>query len=83
MPTAEEFKVRERIQGATKHSVILKGDNGEVIYCTNRIFNAIMQDPGLQVRVVTLPAHVSSRMGCSQREYPETKWLEAYLPTRM
>ena len=42
-----------------------------------------MQDPGLQVRVVTLPAHVSSRMGCSQREYPETKWLEAYLPTRM
>lgn len=81
--TVEEFKVRERIHGATKHSVILKGDNGEAIYCANRIFNAIMQDPGLQVRVVTLPAHLTRDTVGLEREYPETKWLEAYLPTRM
>lgn len=81
--TAEEFKVRERIQGATKKSVILKGNNGEQIFCMNRIFNAIMQDPGLQVRVVTLPAHHARCSGCLEKEYPETKWLEAYLPTRM
>jgi hypothetical protein len=74
MTTAREFHIRERIQGATKSSVILKGDNGEKIFVNNKVFNAIMQDQEMPIRVVTLPAH---------GRFLETKWIEAYIPTRI
>lgn len=72
--TAQEFNIRDRVQGASRHAVILKGDNGEQIFVMNRIFNAIMQDQSLQIRIVTIPDH---------ERFKESKWLEAYIPTRM
>jgi len=78
MYTRDSFNIRERIQGATHGSVILKGDDGEVIYCNNKVFNRIMQDPTVQFEIETVPAH-SNGIG---RQYPETKWIAAYIKTR-
>lgn len=78
--TAREFDVKRRLVGATHSSVILRDDNGDPIFCSNRILNYILDDPDLQVRVKVLGQHKSARTG---REYPETKWLEAYIPTRL
>ena len=78
MYTRDTFNVRARIQGATRNSVILKGDNGEAIYCNNKVFNRILQDPDIRFDIETVPAH-SDPMG---RQYPETKWIAAYIKTR-
>ena len=78
--TARDFDVKRRLVGATRMSVILRDDNGDPIFCSNRILNHILDNPDLQVRVRDVPAHQSSRNG---REYPTTKWLEAYIPTRL
>lgn len=78
MYTRDTFNVRARIQGATRNSVILKGNDGEVIYCNNKVFNRILQDPDIRFEIETVPAH-SNGMG---RQYPETKWIAAYIKTR-
>ena len=70
--SAEAFGIRPRIQSMTKNSIVLKGDNGERIFCHRQIFNRIMADPGIQVRVV--PVTMPSGM--------QTYWLEALLPMR-
>lgn len=80
--TRESFNFVDRIEGATRHSVILKGDDGEKIYCHLRIFDAIMKDPGLEFYVQTVPAHQSVGLGCVPRSYEESKWITAYIPTR-
>ena len=78
MYTRDSFNIRERIQGATHGSVILKGNDGEAIYCNNKVFNRIMQDSTVQFEIETVPAH-SSHTG---KQYPETKWIAAYIRTR-
>ena len=78
MYTRDSFNIRERIQGAARGSVILKGDDGEVIYCNNKVFNRIMQDPTVQFEIETVPAHSN----CMGKQYPETKWIAAYIRTR-
>lgn len=78
----ETFRTRERICGAARHSVILKGDNGERIYCSNSLFNKIMQDPTIEFRVVTLQEHESRDRFGNDRWFGESKWIEAFLPSR-
>lgn len=78
MYTRDSFKMRERIQGAARGSIILKGDNGEAIFCNNKVFNRIMQDPNVCFDIETVPAH-SNYMG---KQYPETKWIAVYIKTR-
>jgi len=78
MYTRDTFNVRARIQGATRNSVILKGDNGEAIYCNNKVFNRILQDPDIRFEIETVPAHFN----CMGKQYPETKWIAAYIKTR-
>ena len=79
--TAKEFNVTKRIIGASRHSVIVKGDKeGEKIFVHNRILNAILEDPTLQVRVVDRSEKVNPRTG---RMIQPTKWLEAYIPVSL
>ena len=72
---AHDFHFRERIEGMTRSSVVLKGDNGEKIYCHRGVFNALMANPGIMMRVVVLSADA--------RCHVETLWIEALLPTRV
>ena len=80
--TAEQFNLRERIIGAAKHSLILRGDNGESIFCSNKLFNKLMLDPDLEIRVVTLPEHERRDSFGDFHYYGESKWLEAFIPMR-
>ena len=68
-----------RIIGAGRHSVILQDNNGEVVYCSNKLFNKLLLNPDIQFDVVTVPEHEDTRTG---RFYPTTKWIQAYIPTR-
>lgn len=79
MYTRDSFNIRERIQGATGKSVILKGNDGEAIYCNNKVFNRIMQDPTIVFDIEVVPSHYDNRTG---KSYPETKWIAAYVKTR-
>lgn len=75
----DSFYLRERIVGATRNSIILKGDNGEKIFCHLKIFNKIIQDPSIRFFVQDLPEHKGS-MG---RVYQASKWICAFIPTRI
>ena len=77
--TRDTFNLVGRIEGASNHSIILKGDNGEKIYISNRLFNKIVQNPHIEFVVETLPTHKDERNG---RSYPETMWITAFLPSR-
>ena len=72
--TRDTFNLRDRIEGATRNSIILKGDDGEKIYCSLRVFNEIMNDPRIEFIVDVVPEHGRFR---------ESKWVTAYLPTRL
>ena len=74
----DTFNLRERIQGASRCSITLKGDNGETVYCTNKLFNKIMRDPTIEFFVQDLPSHEDSY----GRKIPGTKWICAFLPSR-
>lgn len=76
----DSFKMKDRIVGASRHSIQLKGDDGEKIFCSNRIFGQIMSNPNIMFDVEIVPGHEDLRSG---RFFPETKWIRAYLPTRM
>jgi hypothetical protein len=78
MMTAKQFNVLGRIEGATRMCVILKGDSGETILCNNRIFNHIIRNPELQVRVKKSEPRFDP---CTMRNFHETNWLEAFIPT--
>ena len=79
MYTRDTFNLKDRIIGATRHSIILKGDDGEPIFCHNRVFGKIMTDPYIQFEVRVLPGHESPRDG---RYFDASKWIVAYLPSR-
>lgn len=79
MYTRDTFHMADRIIGASRHSIQLRGDNGETIFCSNKVFGRIMSHPYVQFDVSTIPAHEDSRTG---RVYPQMKWIVAYLPTR-
>ena len=79
MHNRNSFRLRDRIIGASRHSVQIEGDEGEVIFCSNKAFNAIIKDPDIPFRIVTVPEHEDPRTG---RFYPATKWIEAFIPTR-
>ncbi len=79
MYTRETFHLTDRITGASRHSIRLKGNDGEMIFCHNRVFNKIMSDPSIQFNVVVLPEHTDRATG---RFYPESKWIVAYIPMR-
>lgn len=79
MYTRDSFHMSDRITGACRHSIVLKGDDGEAIFCHNKVFGQIMSDPHIQFDIVTVPCHEDCRTG---RLFPETKWIMAYLPTR-
>lgn len=72
--TRDTFNIRERIEGATRQSIILKGNDGEQIFCHNSVFNKIMQDSAIEFEIVEVPEH---------GRYPKTKWISAFLPTRI
>lgn len=81
--TRDSFNLRDRIEGATRNSIILKGDNGEKVYCNLRIFDRIMNNPTIEFMIQTVPAHKAcNRMGC-EREFSESKWICAFIPTRL
>ena len=80
--TRDTFNLRDRIEGASKHSIILKGDDGEKIFCSLKVFNQIMNDASIEFIVQTVPAHDAGPHG-GYRRYPESKWICAYLPTRL
>lgn len=77
--TRDSFHMAERIIGASRHSIQLKADDGGVIFCSNKVFGLIMSNPEIEFRVVTLREHEDPRTG---RWFPETRWIEAYVPTR-
>lgn len=77
--TRDSFNLVGRIEGATNRSIVLKGDNGEKIYISNRLFNKIVKDPFIEFVVETLPAHEDAM---HMRFYPESKWISAFLPSR-
>ncbi len=79
MHNCSSFRLRDRIIGASRHSIQIEGDNGETIFCSNKVFNALVKDPDIPFRIVTIPEHEDHRIG---RFYPTTKWIEAYIPTR-
>ena len=79
MYNRDSFGMRERVQGASRHSILLKGDDGETIFCHNKVFNLIMQYPDIRFDIETVPAHEDHRTG---RWYGEQKWIRAYVPTR-
>ena len=79
MYTRDSFGLKDRIVGATRHSIILKGDNGEHIYCHNKIFDKIISDPKIQFDIQVLPEHEDC---FSHRAFHASKWIVAYLPTR-
>jgi hypothetical protein len=80
--TAREFNLRERIIGATKHSLILKGDEGEHIFCSNKLFNKLMMNPELKVTVTSLPEHWTKVPEGGEVWHEASKWLTAFIPTR-
>lgn len=77
--TRDSFNLVNRIEGASAHSIILKGDNGEKIHISNKLFNKIMRNPSIEFVVEVLPAHEDRMNG---RFYPESKWISAFLPSR-
>lgn len=77
--TRDTFNLVGRIDGASNHAIILKGDNGEKIYISNRLFNKIVKNPHIEFVIETLPAHEDRMRG---RYYPETRWISAFLPSR-
>lgn len=79
--TAQEFNLRERIIGATKSSIILRGDNEDRIFCSNKLFNKLMMNPELEIRVGVLNGHWVNVSG-GKVWYEDSKWLEAFIPTR-
>ena len=74
----ETFGMADRIVGTSTRAVILKGDDGENVFCHIRIFGRIMSDPNITFSIITRPRHYDARTG---REFPDTKWICAYLPT--
>ena len=79
MYTSESFRLKNRIVGASRHSIQLKGDHGEIIFCSNKIFNMIMRNPSIQFGIVTITEHEDPRTG---KFYPTTSWIQAYIPMR-
>lgn len=75
----EAFALGYRVIGAGRHSLILQDNNGEVVYCSNKLFNKLLLNPDIQFDVVTVPGHEDPRTG---RFYPESKWIQAYIPTK-
>lgn len=75
----DAFALGYRVIGAGRHSLILRDNSGEIIYCSNKLFNKLMMNPDLTFQVVTVAEHEDTRTG---RFYPESKWIEAYIPTR-
>ena len=81
--TRDSFNIRDRIEGATNRCIILKGNNGEKVFCTNKLFNKIMHNPSIEFIIDTLPAHVKrDSFGSKETEFPESKWITAFLPSR-
>jgi hypothetical protein len=79
MHNCNSFRLRDRIIGASRHSLQIEGDNGEVIFCSNKVFNAIVKNPDIPFRIVTVAKHEDPRNG---NFYPDMKGIEAYIPTR-
>lgn len=79
MHNCNSFRLRDRIIGASRHSIQLKGDEGEMIFCSNKVFNAIVKNPDIPFRIVTIAKHEDPRNG---NFYPDMKWIEAFIPTR-
>lgn len=77
--TRDSFNLVGRIEGATNHAIVLKGDDGEKIYISNRLFNKVVKNPHIEFVVETLPAHEDRMSG---RIFPETRWISAFLPSR-
>ena len=75
----EAFALGYRVVGAGRHSLILRDNNGEVIYCSNKLFNKLMMNPDITFQVVTVAEHEDTRTG---KFYPESKWIQALIPTR-
>lgn len=80
--TAQEFNLRERIIGAAKHSLVLKGENGEKIFCSNKLFNKLMLNSQLEITITTLPDHYIKTLNGREIYHRESKWLAAFIPTR-
>ena len=80
--TVADFNLRERIIGAAKHSLILKGDNGEHIFCSNKLFNKLMANPQLEITITTLPEHWTKVREGGEVWHEASRWLTAFIPTR-
>lgn len=80
--TRDTFNLRDRIEGASRRCIILKGCDGEKIFCSLKVFNQIMSDASIEFIVQTVPAHETMTCGYRKR-YDESKWICAYLPTRL
>jgi len=72
---AHEFNLRDRIQSIGANSVVLKGNDGEKIFCHRNIFNRLLENPGIGIRIVTVKADAKCHM--------DTLWIEALLPMRV
>ena len=79
MFTRDSFNLMGRIVGASRHSIHIKADDGGIIFCSNKIFGRLASDPGISFDIVTVPEHEDFRTG---RFFPETRWIQAYIPTR-
>lgn len=79
MYTRDNFNLMGRIIGASRHSIHIKADDGGVIFCSNKIFNKLVVYPNISFDIVTVPEHEDRRTG---RFFPETRWIQAYVPTR-
>lgn len=79
MYNSRSFKLKERVIGASRHSIQIEGDHGETIFCSNKVFNELVKNPDIQFDIVTVGEHHDHRTG---RFYPTTSWIQAYIPTR-
>lgn len=79
MYTRDSFNLMGRIIGASRHSIHIKDDNGGVIFCSNKIFDKLVNNPNISFDIVTVSDHKDHRTG---EWFPETRWIQAYIPTR-
>lgn len=79
---AQELNLRERIKGATKCSLILKGDNGERWYITNTLFNYLLKNQHTEIIFTHIPEHYARTKDGSEKYVPGMIWIEAYVPRR-
>lgn len=63
-----------KLIGAASRSLIIE-INGERVFCSNKNYVKLVNDPDVIYRIVTVPAHKGTRR-FQEIEFPESRWVE-------